>query len=462
MGVSITFLGAAGTVTGSKYLIRGANSQILVDAGMFQGDRNWREKNWNNPPIILSEVDATLITHAHIDHIGILPRYVRDGLQSPVFSTRSTSALSGILLPDSAKLQEEEVEFRREKGRSRHSPPLPLYTVSDAHKALGLFQDVNFNSRVEVCDGVFATWYRAGHILGAASILLEIDGKRISFSGDIGRYGVPVLRDPETPPFYDALLIESTYGDRLHEEEDPEEKLSAIINETVKRKGVVLIPSFAVGRCQQILFHLRKLKAKGKIPDIPVVIDSPMADDATAIYGAAVGEYDDEALGIVKRGAHPFSFSKLYFIRDRSESIKLNSIDQPMVIIAASGMLSGGRILHHLKHRISDPSNTVIFVGFQPPGGRGAWILSGAPGLRLFGQEVPIRAQIREISAFSAHGDRGDLLRWCRNAPSANSKPGSCFVVHGEPASAKNFSTTLQRELGWNVSVPNYLEEIVI
>lgn len=457
--VKIKFLGAAGTVTGSKYLIHGAGATILVDAGMFQGARNWRERNWEPPACALDKIDAVLLTHAHIDHTGILPRYYAQGLRCPVFATAATTALSKLMLPDSAHLQEEEAEYRRKSNRSRHSPPLPLYTEEDARQVLQLFKDVPFHSRVQVAQGVYATWSHAGHILGAASIKLEYGAKVINFSGDIGRYHVPILKDPEPTEFGDLLLIESTYGDTEHDPEDPKTGLGNIISKTVKRGGIVVIPAFSVGRTQTILYYLRELKSSGVIPDIPVIIDSPMATDATALYRDHTGDYDEGALHILSQGTNPFTCSKLLFTKDRKESIALNSITDPMVLISASGMLSGGRILHHLRNRISSPLNTVLFVGYQPPGSRGAWIQSGAATLRLFGEEVPIRAEIAEMSNLSAHADRNELIRWCKES---RGTPKRVAIVHGEPDVAQFFKTTLQQEFNWNVSVAQYLEELIV
>jgi metallo-beta-lactamase family protein len=457
MGTKITFLGAAGTVTGSKYLVESGGKRILIDAGLFQGERSWQERNWDAPPIDLGSVDATLLTHAHIDHIGLLPRYVKLGLKSPVYATPSTVALGKILLRDSAYLQEEDAEYRaRKRERSRFDPPLPLYTRADAELAISQLNTVQFHREVQILPGVTAQWYWAGHIIGAASIVLSIGGRRIAFSGDIGRYDVPILRNPETPPMGDLLLIESTYGDRLHPPASPRELFGKIVRETTSRGGVVVIPSFAVGRCQELLYLLRELKERKEIPDVPVIVDSPMAFDATELYTQASAEYDEEAMAILQRGAKPFVLPKLYFTKDREESVKLNSIDEPMVIIAASGMLTGGRILHHIKHRISSPLNTIMFVGFQPKGGRGALIASGAKTMRLFGLEIPIRARIEQLSSLSAHADLNDLMRWCR---AASEKPGAVAVVHGEAEVAEKFSGTLNRELGWSAKVAEYQEQ---
>lgn len=459
MSVTVKFLGAAGNVTGSKYLLSGDGYKILVDAGLFQGKREWRERNWEDPDIDLSEIDAVLLTHAHIDHTGILPRYYKLGLRCPIFCTKATAALVEVLLPDSAHLQEENAEYRKRKGRSRHDPPLPLYTKEEANAVLKQLKLVSFYKSVEVLPGVKATWRQMGHIIGAASITVKLASKVISFSGDLGRYNIPILKDPEAIDLGDLLLVESTYGDREHQSNDTRESLAEIVNSTVKRKGVVVIPSFAVGRAQLLLYYLRELKEQNRIPDIPVIIDSPMATDATEIYREHAEGYDSEALQLLSEGTPPFTPSKLYFTRNRHESKKLNSINDPMIIISASGMLSGGRILHHLAHRISDSKNTIVFVGYQPPGSRGDWIKSGAKSLRLFKDDIAINAEIEELSGLSAHGDRSELLRWCK---ACTGMPGRVAVVHGEPDSAKNFSNTLKTELSWNTFVAQYLEEITI
>ncbi|MBX7145234.1 MAG: MBL fold metallo-hydrolase [Oligoflexia bacterium] len=454
--VSIKFLGAAGTVTGSKYLVRGAGKCLLIDCGLFQGERSWREKNWDSPPCDLAEVDAVLLTHAHIDHTGMLPRFSRLGLRCPVYCTKPTLDLSKLVLPDSAHLQEEEAEYRGERGKSRHHPPLPLYTVEDAETVLRYFRSVAVHERIELFPGIFATWRRMGHIIGACSISLEIGGRCIGFSGDVGRYAVPILKDPEPLDCGDLLLIESTYGTTEQHETSPRDELGKIVSETAQRGGVVLIPSFAVGRTQLLLYYLRELKEAHRIPDIPIIIDSPMAADATQVYQSNPADYDDEALGILKRGQHPFSLPKLGFVQSRDESIRLNKIDQPMVVISASGMLTGGRILHHLRNRVGDPRNTVLFVGYQPPGSRGAWLKSGAQTLRIFGQEYAIRAKVKEISGLSAHADKCELLRW---AKSCRGRPSKIAVVHGEPEVANIFAKTIGDALGVSARVPAYLEQ---
>ncbi len=459
MSVQITFLGAAGTVTGSTYLVTSGTTQILVDTGIFQGERSWREKNWLPPHFVPEAISAVLLTHAHVDHVGMLPRYHKLGLKAPVLCSPATADLAKLLLLDSGRLQEEEAAHRAKYKRSRHHPPVALYTEEDAKSSLELLRPCPLNTRIPVVDGVTAEWSLMGHILGACSITLHIGGKKIVFSGDIGRYGEPILVDPQPVEMGDLLLIESTYGDRLHKSPGVQDALADVINRTHRRRGVVIIPSFAVGRTQTLLYYLRELKVAERIPDIPVIIDSPMALDATAIYRHHTNEYDAQSLALLNKGAQPFTVSKMFFTREKEESIKLNSIDEPMILISASGMLSGGRILHHLKHRISDKKNTVLFVGFQPPGSRGDWLKRGNRTMKLIGDEVQVNAEICEISGLSAHADKNELLRWCR---SCTGTPGRVAVVHGEPESAKRFSETLSQELAWNTFVPGYLDTVTV
>ena len=459
MSVQVTFLGAAGTVTGSTYLVTYGTTRILVDCGIFQGERAWREKNWLPPHFVPEAISAVLLTHAHVDHVGMLPRYHKLGLKAPVLCSPATADLVKLLLLDSGRLQEEEAAHRTKYKKSRHDPPMPLYTEEDAKSSLELVRPCPLNTSVPVADGITAEWSLMGHILGACSITLHVGGKKIVFSGDVGRYGEPILVDPQPVEMGDLLLIESTYGDRLHNSPGILDALADVINRTYRRRGLVLIPSFAVGRTQTLLYYLRELKAAERIPDIPVIIDSPMALDATTIYRHHTNEYDAQSRALLNKGAQPFTVSKMFFTREREESIKLNSIDEPMILISASGMLAGGRILHHLKHRISDKKNTVLFVGFQPPGSRGDWLKRGNKTMKLIGDEVQVNAEICEISGLSAHADRNELLRWCR---SCTGTPGRVAVVHGEPESAQRLSETLSQELRWETFVPGYLDTITV
>lgn len=459
MTVSIRFLGAAGTVTGAKYLVEGAGKKILVDCGLFQGPRQWRERNWHQPDFKPASIDAVLLTHAHVDHCAMLPRYQALGLNCPVYCSGATMALARLVLPDSARLQEEDARYRAKLGRSRHSPPLPLYTEEDAKRALKLFCEAPVGRSFPVSRNVSAEWKDNGHILGSCAIRLSIEGRVIVFSGDLGRYDIPIHRDPQPLRMGDLLLLESTYGDRLHAEAHPAERLAEVINRTAGRGGVVLIPSFAIGRAQLLLFYLRELKEQRRIADLPVIVDSPMATDATSIYEKYPEHFDAALLAQMKKGKKPFVVSRMHFIRDREESQKLNGIQEPMVIISASGMLTGGRVLHHLLHRVSNPANTVLFVGYQPPGSRGDWLKEGHPTVRIFGEEIPVGAEICEIDGLSAHADRNELLRWCR---SCEGRPGKVAVVHGEPQSADRFAQSISAELGWDAFVAQYQQHLEI
>jgi metallo-beta-lactamase family protein len=463
--MKIKFLGASGTVTGSKYLVHVGNKHILVDCGVFQGDKEWKDRNWHNfeeyTGHSVSEIDCVLLTHAHIDHTAFLPKLYLQGFRGAVYATKPTVELCHLLLPDYGKIQEEDAEYRSRKGISSHHPPLPLYTVTDAIESLTLFKSVTFNEQHEILPGIFATWRRMGHILGAGSITLEGDSRTITFSGDIGRYNVPILVDPEPAPLGDLVLIESTYGDKLHPPESPQSDLARYINKTAARGGAVIIPSFAVGRTQMILFYLRELKEHGKIPDIPIIVDSPMARDATQIYRVNQQCYDEQSAKLFQGGREPFIPTRLRFTRDVEESKMLNRIQEPMIIISASGMLTGGRVLHHLYHRISSPLNTVLFVGYQAQGTKGAWIKSGAATARLFKEEVPIRAEIGEVPGLSAHADRDEMWRWCAESfEKFKRAPGMLAFVHGEPDTLKVFSEKTGHHFGWRVKVPKYLEEI--
>lgn len=427
----------------------------MVDCGIFQGSRQLRESNWDELPVKPASIDAVVITHAHIDHTGCLPRYVAKGLRCPIYSTAATQTLCGILLPDMARLQEQEARYRDQPKRSRHNPPLPFYTSQDAAETLKLFRPLPFFTPTEILSDVSISFYPAGHILGAACVNLDMGSTRFTFSGDLGRYGVPILLDPTPVQLGNLLLIESTYGTHDHPDMPVKQQLGEIISATATRKGIVIIPSFAVGRVQLLLYYLRELKEEGKIPDIPVIIDSPMASDSTQAYRNHPECYDDQALGILTKDNKPFSLSKLAFIKEQHLSVKLNKIDEPMVIISPSGMLTGGRILHHLKHRIGEERNTVLFVGHQPAGGRGAWIQNGASSMRLFGQNYPIRAQIETISGFSAHAGRSELLRWARESREVSaSNPDQVAVIHGELSSSQALASGLHEAHGWKCVVP--------
>jgi metallo-beta-lactamase family protein len=455
MKVKVTFLGASETVTGSKYLVEGSSAKILVDAGMFQGDKAWREKNWHNPPFSLEKLDAVCLTHAHLDHTGILPRYVKLGLKCPVFAHRATYSLSKLLLIDSAILQEEEAEYRAKNGSSRYSPPLPLYVKKDAEEALNLFREISYGEETEIAQGVKATWFNSGHLLGAGSLRLNIDDKTLIFSGDIGRDSDPIVNSPEKVDFGDLLLIESTYGDKEHGKEDVEEKLKEEIELITSNGGVLLIPSFAVGRTQRILYHLKRLKERSEIENLAIYIDSPMSRDATKVYLSYQSELNPNLIAEFKQGSNPVTPKNLFFVNSREDSKKLNSVKGSAIIISASGMLTGGRILHHLLHRLGGENNSILFVGHQPVGGKGYHLLNGGNTLRIFNQTYPVKCRVAMISGLSAHADKSELLNWCRFNRVIPNKVG---IVHGELNTSRSFAQALQNEFNWNVSLPKYGE----
>jgi metallo-beta-lactamase family protein len=458
---SIRFLGAAGTVTGSRFLVEAAGRRVLVDAGLFQGLKELRLRNWAPFPVPPSSLDAVVLTHAHIDHSGALPLLVREGFRGHAFCTPGTADLLRILLPDSARLHEEDARHANEKGYSRHAPrALPLYETADAMRALERLSPLRYGRPREIVPGVTVAYSRAGHIVGAASVLLTVaDGGgtvSVLFSGDLGRYGAPILRDPETPPDCDYLVVESTYGDRSHPQESPADALAREVLAGVGRGGAIVIPAFAVGRTQEVLFLLRQLEQAGRIPALPVFVDSPMATDATPVYRAHREDHDEEMDALLSRGVEPLAPARLTFTRTPEQSRAVNHVHGPCVIVSASGMATGGRVLHHLERRLPDPSTTVLLVGFQAAGTRGRSLQSGAPTVRMHGKDVPVRAHVVSLSGFSAHGDRDEVSRWLDGISHA---PRRTFCVHGEGAA---LAATAERiaARGWPVHVPQQLEAV--
>ncbi|MGQ9751675.1 MAG: MBL fold metallo-hydrolase RNA specificity domain-containing protein [Thermoanaerobaculaceae bacterium] len=458
---TLTFLGATGTVTGSRYLLEVHGRRILVDAGLFQGEKELRLRNWQPFPVPASSVDAVILTHAHIDHTGFLPRLVREGFRGPVYATPPTARLLTVLLPDAAHLQEEEARYATKVGSSKHKPALPLFTTSDAAAALRLVRPVPFHETTEIHPGCSFTFLRQGHILGAAAVAVRFKGsggkqKNVYFSGDVGRFGVPILRPPEPFPGAEYLVVESTYGDRVHNAADPREELAEVIQRTEQRGGVVLIPAFAVGRTQEILYYLREMEDDGDLSPLPVFLDSPLARQATAIYRQAASEHDAETR-FVEQEQDAFSPSRLRVLVSVEESKRLNEFRDPAVIISASGMATGGRILHHLRHRLGDHRNTVLLVGYQAAGTRGRKLQEGAPEIKIFGEHIPVRAEIAQISSLSAHADREELVVWAEQSEVA---PERVFVTHGEPEAARAFANLLEEKLGWSCHLPAYGEHV--
>lgn len=453
MTLTLTFLGGAGTVTGSKYLLEDDSTSILVDCGLFQGYKALRLRNWAAPPVAPASVSAVILTHAHLDHSGYLPLLVKNGFRGPVFCTQATADLCGILLPDSGHLQEQDADFANRHHFSKHHPALPLYTEEDANRSLERFAPQPFGQSIALPGGAALRFERAGHILGAATATVEWKGRTIVFSGDIGRYDDPLMPDPVTPQHADYLLMESTYGDRRHDGANPEEVLARIINKTVHRGGTVIIPAFAVGRAQSILFHLARLKTSGRLPKLlPVFLDSPMAIDATELFR----RNKDHRLGTQEMGLLD---GDVHYVRSSQDSKALTANPMAKVIVSASGMATGGRVLHHLERYAPDPKNAILFAGFQAGGTRGAALIAGADRIKLYGQYLPVRAQVHNLSMLSAHADRDELLRWAKNFRQA---PKTTFVVHGEPQSADALRLALEEDLHWNCVVPDHGQKVVL
>jgi metallo-beta-lactamase family protein len=458
----ITFLGAAGTVTGSKYLVEAAGKRLLVDCGLFQGGKELRQRNWEGLPIDPATIDWVLLTHAHIDHTGYLPRLVRDGFYGPIYANPATRELCGLLLPDSAHLQEEDAEFAERKGYSRHKPPLPLYTVQESKIALQKFQDIPREGAFTISPEFSVRSHDAGHILGSTWLELTIteNGKQtlVVFSGDVGRYGEPILKDPEAPTRADFLLCESTYGDRDHPAGSVADELADVINRVVKRGGAVVIPAFAVGRAQTLMYYMRQLEENKRIPQLPVYVDSPMAINVTGFYESHREDHDsDFSRQELVEGRDPLNVQGVHITRTVVESKAINEVVSPCVIISASGMATGGRVLHHLARRLPDSRSAVLLVGYQAEGTGGRALQEGVKYLRLYGEEVPVRAEIVEIGQLSAHAGRSELLRWLSGFKVA---PRQTFLVHGEPKALSSFRDTISSQLHWPVMVPEYQQTV--
>lgn len=448
--MQLSFFGATQTVTGSRYLLACADHRLLVDCGLFQGFKNLRLKNWSKLPFVGRDLSAVLLTHAHLDHSGYLPLLVRNGFGGPIYATEATVELCRILLPDSGRLQEEQAQFANRHGFSKHSPALPLYTEKDAYECLKRFRSVAFDETIEPAPGIRARWSHAGHLLGAASVRVEHGGKSILFSGDLGRPHDPLMRAPAAPVQSDYVVVESTYGNRTHPAIDPEAELRDVIRRTCERRGVIVVPTFAVGRAQLLLLLIARLKRTGAIPDVPVYLDSPMAIDATELLTQSVAEHrlsTRESADVGRVAA---------LVRTADQSKALGRIRDPAIILAASGMATGGRVVHHLKTFATDARNTILFSGFQAAGTRGAALVAGAPTIRIHGEAFPVRAEIRQLESTSAHADANELIAWLRQLPI---KPRAVFVTHGEPDASDVLRARIQNELGWRAIVPEYRDE---
>jgi len=442
MHPNISFLGAAGTVTGSRHLLQVGSYRLLLDCGLFQGVKTLRLRNWAPFPVRPDSIKAIVLSHAHLDHSGYIPLLVRNGFQGPIYCSAATRDLCEVLLTDSASLQEADAAYLNRHRLTRHDPALPLYTLADVERALKLLCPVHFGAPVKLKDGLSFRLFHAGHILGAAIVEVDIKGWRLVFSGDLGRYNDPLMPDPE--PILEAryLIIESTYGDRTHDPGDVQATLSSIVRRTAERGGTLIIPSFAVGRSQLVLYHLAQLRQRGLMPkSLPIYLDSPMASAAASIYRSHAS-----AQRLTRVQAHT-AYDHVIFVQDQEQSKSLDSSPMPKIIVSASGMATGGRVLHHLKRYLPDARSTILLVGFQAAGTRGAVMLAGAKTIKIHGDYVPVRAELYNLSMLSAHADSDELLRWLRGFATA---PRETFIVHGEPAASDALRLRIKDELGWS------------
>jgi metallo-beta-lactamase family protein len=468
--VTLTFLGAARTVTGSKHLLEVGGKRVFVDCGLFQGLKELRARNWHPLPIRATDVHAVILTHAHLDHSGYLPRLVSQGFRGRIFCTPATAELARIVLEDAGKLQEEDAERANRKGYSKHRPALPLFTEADAARALTLLQPVGYSRPVPVMPGVSVEFINAGHLLGSAYARVHVEetGRTILFGGDLGRYSRPVLPDPSPVAEADVVLVESTYGDRVHEPDDDGARLAAIVNDTVRRRGKLIIPAFALGRVEELLYWIKHLEDKKQIPELPVYVDSPMASKVLEIYKKRANELDVELAeegygqGPVAQAARTvsmFATARLRVTSSIPESRRVQESTDPAIVISSSGMATGGRVLHHLRHSLPDARNTVMFAGFQAEGTRGRALLEGARFTRIHGEEVPVRAHIANLEFMSAHADANEIMRWFGGF---TRPPSLTCLVHGEPGPMDVLKARIEKELGWNVKTPAYQEKMEI
>jgi metallo-beta-lactamase family protein len=462
--VTLTFLGAARTVTGSKHLLQVDGRKLLVDCGLFQGLKDLRERNWHPLPVRATEIHTVVLTHAHLDHTGYLPRLVAQGFRGRIFCTGATADLARIVLADAAKLQEEDAERANRKGYSRHRPALPLFTVEDADRAMALLQPVGYEREMPVMPGVSADFLNAGHLLGSAyaRVRIESSGKTILFGGDLGRFGRPVLPDPSPVAEADVLLVESTYGDRIHEIDDGGTRLARIITETAARGGKLIIPAFALGRVEELLYWIRHLETTRKIPELPVYVDSPMASAVLSQYRRRADELDVEHAaagnGPIARATQQlsmFATARLRVVTSIPESRRIQESSETCIVISSSGMATGGRVLHHLRRGLPDARNTVLFAGYQAAGTRGRALIDGARVAKIHGEEVPVRARIEIVDSMSAHADSDEIMRWLRGF---QRPPAVTCLVHGESIPMDALRARIEKELGWQVKTPAHQE----
>ncbi|MGZ4858399.1 MAG: MBL fold metallo-hydrolase RNA specificity domain-containing protein [Candidatus Angelobacter sp.] len=471
----LQFLGAAGTVTGSKHLIntrddssRKPGLQVLIDCGLFQGAKEWRLRNWEDTPVPARDIDAVVLTHAHLDHCGWIPRLAKEGFQGPIYATPPTIDLCSVILTDSGHLQEEEARFHNKKKSSKHHPALPLYTLQEAEDCMSLFRPIPFEETRQLSPQLSFRFVRAGHILGSSMVELFLGGdanaRKLLFTGDIGRVpmqpnapGRVVLAGPERNEDPEILVMESTYGNRAHPHDDVRPHLAEIISQTVNRGGSVVVPAFAVERTQKFLFLLKELMESNQVPRVPVFVDSPMAIKAVEIFMKYAEEFNEEARQLVQKYGSPLDWDGFHFAPKQEDSMKINEMRYPCIIVSSSGMVTGGRILHHLLLRLPDPRNQVLFIGFQAPGTRGDTIQRGAESVRIFSEAIPIRAQVATLEQFSDHADTEELLGWLRTF---KSPPKNTFLVHGEPEAASRLQHAISTRLGWNVNIAHWLEKV--
>jgi metallo-beta-lactamase family protein len=461
---TIQFLGATRTVTGSKHLVEVDGYRTMVDCGLFQGLKELRLRNWEPFPLDPASINSVILTHAHIDHTGYLPRLARDGFDGPVYATPATVELARILLPDSARLQEEDAAYANKTGASKHKPALPLYTERDATEALRRMESVNYHKLVRLTKKLSFEFVTAGHIIGSSFVLFDfesLDGrrKRMIMTGDLGRYNEPIIPDPSNVDEADYIVVESTYGDRDHPDFDVKAKLAEIINETARRGGHILIPAFAVGRTQQLLYFIRELEEENRIPVLPVFVDSPMAASATKLYLRHTEDHDLEMKDLLDERRNPLATKRFNLTRTIRESKNVSAEEESTIVISASGMATGGRILHHLRKRLPDERNTVVFVGFQAAGTRGRRLVDGEKEVKIFGEFVPVLAHIERLENLSAHADSREILRWLGGFKRA---PEKVFLVHGEPGAQEALKDKIVEKFGWRpdtVEIPEYLEK---
>ena len=452
----LTFLGAAETVTGSKFLIESRDHRYLADCGLFQGEARWRRRNWDDFPVDPRSLDVVVLTHAHLDHCGYLPALVRQGFRGPVICSEGTAQVAAIVLRDAAHLQMEDAVHARSGGYSRHDPPLPLFDTTDAERAIRLFSPVGESGRADLPGGAAVTLYRAGHILGSTFAVLEQDGRRLAVSGDLGRQNHPLLRPPELLPASDVILVESTYGNRLHQPLD-RERLGRLISSTARRGGVVLIPAFAVDRTAILLHELAGLARDKLIPQLPVYVNSPMALAALNVYRTAIDQKSAELRPEITGSGDPFDPGDLRLVHSVEESMRINNPGKPCIIVSASGMATGGRVLHHLRHLLPDARNTVLMTGYQVAGTRGRQLLDGARSVKIHGHYVPVRAEVVDLPELSAHADADELIDWLASTPEA---PEAVYVVHGEEEARPALAERITDELGWTAVAPRHLEQV--